>query len=271
MEYIHMFTALTRLNHRLIVLPLFTVVSCLLLNACAKSSQSNTAGTSTASAAPLIEPSPATATRPGATLPTASAQSNQTSQPAPERAATTPPAATLAEAQAAVSRIYRTALAVNTKRSGGPFLVGDFNNDGSQDIAVIVKPAKDSLQTLNNQYAPWIVEDLSKIDLPVERNGVRVLPPKPGPVKIEENDELLVIVHGYQQSGWRNPQAQQTYLLQHAVGDSLEMLPLKGVMSDATKQRSHSHVGGDVIKEKVANQEGFVYWTGAKYAWYGKK
>src|SRR4030095_6472151 len=96
---------------------------------------------------------------------------------------------------------------------------------------------------------------------------VRVLPPKPGPVKIEENDELLVIVHGYQQSGWRNPQAQQTYLLRHAVGDSLEMQPLKNVLTGATKQNSHSRVGGDVIKEKVGDQEGFVYWTGAKYAW----
>lgn len=266
-----MLACLTRLDHRTIVLPVLIVVFSLLLNACSKSSQQNNAGTSTVSAASLIEPSPDPATRPGAPLPTASTQPNETSQPAPVRATATQPAATLAEAQAAVSRIYRTALSVNTNHSGSPFLVGDFNNDGSQDIAVIVKPAKGTLQTLNDPYSPWIVEDLSKIDLSVDRNGVRVLPPKPGPVKIEENDELLAIVHGYQQSGWRNPQAQQTYLLRHAVGDSLEMQPLKNVVTDATKQSSHSRVGGDVIKQKVAGQEGFVYWTGAKYAWFRKK
>ena len=266
-----MFTCLRRLNHRTIVLLFFIVTASLLLKGCAKSTQHNTAETSTASAAPSIETSSATANRPGTTPPATSARLNETSQPTSERAVTTQPAATLAEAQAAVSRIYRTALAVNTNRSGDPILVGDFNNDGSQDIAVIVKPAKGTLQRLNSSYAPWIVEDLSKIELPVERNGIRVLPPKPGPVKIEENDELLVIVHGYQQSGWRNPQAQQTYLLRHAVGDGLETQPLKGVMSDTAKQSIHSRVGGDVIKEKMADQEGFVYWTGAKYAWYRKK
>jgi hypothetical protein len=219
----------------------------------------------------LTESSPAAANRPGATSPATSAQSRETSQSTGERAAPTQPAATLAEAQSAVSRIYRTALTVNTKRSDGPILVGDFNNDGSQDIAVIVKPVRGTLSTLNSPYAPWILEDLSKIELPVERNGVRVLPPKPGPVKIEENDELLVIVHGYQQSGWRNRQAQQSYLLRHAIGDNLETRPFKDVMMDSTKQSSHTRVGGDVIKARVADHEGFVYWTGAKYAWYKKE
>ena len=100
---------------------------------------------------------------------------------------------------------------------------------------------------------------------------MRVLPPKPGPVKIEENDELLVIVHGYQQSGWRNPQAQQTYLLRHAVGDGLQTQPIKNLLSEATREDFHRHIGGDVIQSKLAGEEGFVYWSGAKYVWYRKK
>jgi len=182
-----------------------------------------------------------------------------------------PPAATLAEAQAVLSRIYFTTLSVNTDRRDASFLVGDFNDDGSQDIAIITKPVKGTLPALNSAYAPWTVEDLSKIALPTERNGVRVLPPKPGPVKIEENDELLVIVHGYRQSGWRNPEARQTYLLRHAVGDGLQTQPMKNLLSEATREDFHRHMGGDVIQSKLAGEEGFVYWSGAKYVWYRKK
>ncbi|MEP6912202.1 MAG: FG-GAP repeat protein [bacterium] len=258
----------TPLHNGSIGLSLLIVASCLLVAACAKSGQHHTADSSTASAAPLTSPA---ANQRGRTPPNTGAQTSETSRPTSEPAATTQLAATLAEAKAAVNRIYRTSLAVNPNRNGGSILVGDFNNDGSQDIAVIVRPAKGTLETLNNPYAPWILEDLSKIDLPIERNGLRVLPPKPGPVKVEENDELLVIVHGYQQSGWRNPQAQQSYLLRHAVGDKLKTQSLKTMMGDVTRQSPHSHVGGDVIKEKVANKDGFVYWTGAKYAWYREK
>lgn len=206
--------------------------------------------------------------RPGATPPAASPQNNL---PQPSSARAAQPTATLAEAQAVLSRIYHSNLAVDTNRPDASFLVGDFNNDGSEDIAITTKPVKGTLPALNSAYAPWTVEDLSKIALPTERNGVRVLPPKPGPVKIEENDELLVIVHGYQQSGWRNPQAQQTYLLRHAVGDGLQAQPIKNLLSEATRADFHRHIGGDVIQSKLAGQEGFVYWSGAKYVWYGKK
>jgi hypothetical protein len=156
---------------------------------------------------------------------------------------------------------------VDTGRGGSPFFVGDFNNDGSQDIAVIAKPAKGMLSTLNSEYANWTVEDVLKVALPVERNGVQVLPPKPAPVKIGQDDSLLIIVHGYQQSGWRNPQAQQTYLLKNAVGENMKTQPIKYALAGASETNPHVRINGDVIKETVAKKDGFIYWTGAKYAW----
>ena len=228
-----------------------------LLSACTRSGQQNS-GTS-ALAAPVGEPS----SPPNRTSPPVAPTPDQTLQSS-AAASSTP---TLAEAQATVSRVFRASLNVSPQRQDHSVLVGDFNNDGSQDIAIVVKPVRGQLQSLNNPYAPWMVEDLLKVVLPVDRNGVRLLPPNPGPVRIEENDELLAIVHGYQKSGWRNPQAQQSYLLRHAVGDGLIAQPLKSVLGDPAKPSSHSNIGGDVIREKLADGEGFVYWTGAKYAW----
>jgi hypothetical protein len=248
----------------------FIIVALLLLNACSGVGQNSSAKVSTTSAAPLNGPSPAT-TQPRTAAAAPGNQNQNTAQQKSERPITAEPAVTMAEAQATVNRIYRTALTLNTNRPERSILVGDFNRDGSQDLAVIVKPVKDKLQTLNSPYAPWTVEDLSKINAPVERNGVRVLPAKSGPTRVEENDELLVIVHGYQESGWRNPQAQQTYLLRHAVGDVFETQPSTSMLNNAAQQASLNRTGGDVIKEEIANQPGFIYWTGAKYAWYRKQ
>jgi hypothetical protein len=240
-----------RLNHR--TTALLMIAASLLLNGCTRSDAAKTSASATATE-PGAAPSPSTTQTKGA--------GEQTSQ--------LPNPPTMTEAQTTLSRIFRTALTVNARRQDSPIVVGDFNYDGSQDIAMVVKPARDKLETLNSPYAPWIVEDLSKVALPVDRNGVRVLPAKPGPTRIEENEELLLIVHGYEKSGWRNPQAQQTYLLRHAVGDGLSAEPLKKMLSDSAKQGSHIGIGGDVIREQMADGEGFIYWTGAKYAWYRK-
>jgi hypothetical protein len=241
-----------RSNHR--TEALLVLAACLLLNGCTRSDAAKTS-TSAATTGPGAAPSPTTTQTKGAAEPTSQL----------------PDAPTMAEAQATISRIFRTSLTVNTHRQGGQIVVGDFNHDGSQDIAIVVKPTRENLQKLNSPYAPWIVEDLSKVTLPVDRNGVRVLPAKPGPTRIEENEELLLIVHGYEKRGWRNPQAQQTYLLRHAVGDGLSAEPLKNMLSDTAQQSSHIGIGGDVIREQMVDGAGFVYWTGAKYAWYRRK
>jgi hypothetical protein len=193
---------------------------------------------------------------------------SESAQPNAESSPSGLPAPTLAEAQAAVARVYKKVVTVDTDvRGGKPFVVGDFNNDGVEDIAVIVRPARGMVSEINSEYANWIVEDLAKVELPVERNGIRVLPPKPEPVKIGQADQLLVILHGYQKEAWRNSQARQTYLLKNAAGENMRAMPIKFALAGAGAKNPHVSVNGDVIKETIAKQEGFIYWTGSKYAW----
>src|ERR1044072_4004342 len=63
------------------------------------------------------------------------------------------PAAKLADVQEAVKRVFKDAAVIDTK-SNPNFVAGDFNGDASQDIAVILKPAK--LDQMNEQYPPWL-------------------------------------------------------------------------------------------------------------------
>lgn len=256
---------------RLFLVALFAL-ACFSINACTKPGRTDTVESSTPSAPSSDQTSPATADQPSPAIQPANTEQpccNSSSDADAEGNRLTPP--TLSEAQAAVARIYQNTVVVDTTHVGSSFVVGDFNDDGSQDIAVIVKPARGMLQKINSEYANWTIEDVAGVALPVERNGVRVLPPRPEPVKVEPDDLLLVVVHGHQQNGWRNPQAQQTYLLKHGAGDNLRTEPLKDLIGDAANKSPHSQASGDVIKEKVSGQEGFIYWTGAKYAWLKEK
>jgi hypothetical protein len=82
-----------------------------------------------------------------------------------------------ADVQAAIQRVYLNAVEIDP----GPresFLIGDFNGDGSQDLAV-VQPVEGALTKLNSDYANWIVEDPQKIVLPKAEKAVQKLPPPP--------------------------------------------------------------------------------------------
>jgi hypothetical protein len=71
----------------------------------------------------------------------------------------------LAEVDEAVKRVCVNAVTIDTSQST-PFIVGDFNGDGSEDLAVIVRPAPGALPRLNSEYANWISEDPRKVVLP---------------------------------------------------------------------------------------------------------
>lgn len=81
----------------------------------------------------------------------------------------------LSEVQEAVKRVCQDTVTIDTSRSE-PFIIGDFNGDGSQDLAVIVKPAKGALAKLNSEYANWIVEDPRRVVLPDPNKAVQQLP-----------------------------------------------------------------------------------------------
>ena len=161
------------------------------------------------------------------------------------------PRPTDAEVREAIIRNYEDAAVIDNSRPTS-FVVGDFNGDNSEDIAIVVKPGKGKLSKLNSEYANWILED------PRQPVHIKDLKSRPAPVTVTGKDSLLAVIHGVKSEGWRSAIAKQTYLLKNAVGESFE------------KQTNHakSRFRGDVIREKLDGTDGIIYFTGAKYAWH---
>jgi hypothetical protein len=174
------------------------------------------------------------------------------------------PAPKPAEVQNAINRIYKNAVNVDTNQ----FIVGDFNGDDAQDIAVVVKPVMGRLEEINSEVANWILEDPQKIPLPDPTKATQPFPPAPPPVRVELSDTLMAILHGSGQNGWRAPEAIQTYLLKNAVGKEMIQQQAKTIRSQAKPAKHFPHLMGDVIQETLDGKPGFLYYTGAKYVWY---
>lgn len=208
---------------------------------------------------PPVAPSPdARATRAEQNTPVAAAPSaTPTPTPAPVPAA---------EVSNKVARTFQGAVQIVTARRDAA-LVGDFNDDGSEDIAVFVKPNPSKLEEINGQVSHWILNDPQKTALPDPKKAVQVLPPAVR-VKIEANDELLAVIHGYAKGGWRDPAAQQIYLLRNAAGNAARVLPWQDAFG--IPKAGNPHRRGDVIREELNRAPGFIYWTGAKYAWHAE-
>jgi len=174
------------------------------------------------------------------------AQSQSTSQVSPPQ---------LSEVQEAVRRIFKDAVSIDESRQPS-FITADFNGDRSQDLAVILKPAKDKLSDMNQQFPPWILKDPFLIENP----GMK-------PLRITSEEVLLAVIHGYEAKGWRDPQATQTYLLKNAVGDGM-LVRSKRDVAAAHPEKQLPELKGDLIAESVKGQPGYLYYAGATYSWY---
>src|SRR5579884_3590848 len=171
------------------------------------------------------------------------------------------PPPTVEDVRGALHRVFGDALSTT---SVSEFVVGDFNGDQSEDVAVVVRPNPTKLEEVNSQLANWILEDPGHAYLPPEGKSVVHLPPKPASEQVRKGETLLAIIHGFGPQGWRNPQARQAYLLKnsaglHAVVSDLppKLMTRAGVMPGERK----------VISERVRGRNGFIFWTGAMYAW----
>ncbi|MDT5296480.1 MAG: hypothetical protein QOJ76_3360 [Acidobacteriota bacterium] len=208
---------------------------------------------------PAAQGSPAVAAAPDA-------QTAADAQPDATPDALPPPPS---EVRAALARTYKGAVVFDER--GARAVVGDFNGDGSEDLAVEVSPAPGRSVELNDELSNWIVTDPRTVKPPDPRDfdphqGVQKLPP-PGPrPQVEPGDALLVVLHGYQERGWRNPEALQTFLLKSAAGTELRT----GRRTDAraAAQKRVPRLFGDVLYERLGNEQGFLYWTGATYGWF---
>jgi len=175
------------------------------------------------------------------------APSNPTATTTPRQSGPSP---TEAELRAAIKRNYEDVVAVDDSRPM-PFMIGDFNGDSSEDIAVVVKPRK--LSDLNSEYVNWILEDPHHL--------------QQASMNVSKNDLLLAVIHGHKGEGWRHEFARQTYLLKNAVGTDLEAISIKQMRSSGERKLLPA-LRGDVIREKLNGSGGIIYWTGGKYAWH---
>lgn len=200
---------------------------------------------------PLAEPPPPPVTAEAPPSP-ASAQADQ-----PQQISKLPPPQTI-EVEEAVKRIFKEAVLIDTSYKP-TFIVGDFNGDRSEDIAVVLKPASDKLAALNEEFPNWLLRDLGG-----------PTPPASPRLRVAANDKLLAIIHGYDARGWRDDQATQTYLLKNAASPGMEAYSAKEFAA-AYQGRKLPQILGDVVGQETEGKLKCIYFAGATYSWYDPK
>ena len=161
----------------------------------------------------------------------------------------------LPEVRDAIKRIFKDAAILDPNYNPN-FLMGDFNGDASQDLAVIIKPVK--LDEMNQDYPAWLVR--------APRNN------KTGrtPLKIEKDEALLAVIHGYGTNDWRDPEATQTFVLKDVVGNDLKLHTGKEFVA-TNAGRKLPRAQGDLIGQTLQGTQGFLYYATSSYSWYDPK
>ena len=187
------------------------------------------------------------------------------------------PAPKREEVEQTLKRIFKDAVVIDASRTPG-FLVGDFNGDLSQDLAVIVKPAQGKISELNQEFPNWLArEPLKEVLLPKSKvlasaGASRPINTASGQtVRFEQSDVLLAIIHGSGPKGWRDPEATQTHLLRDVVGTNMKALASKDAATVYKGVRPFPVISGDLIQETLIGQSGFLHINGGIYAWYDPK
>ena len=169
----------------------------------------------------------------------------------------------MAEVETAVHRIFGDVVTILSTYKP-PFVVGDFNGDQDEDLAVIVQPVAQKLSDVNSELANWTIQDAEKAF--VAPQGKRVITmPKAESVHVVKGEQVLAIIHGFGPNGWRNSDAKQAYLVKHAAAIFLGIASSEG---EKSIQSMKIPMKTDIIMENRNNKRGFVFWTGSYYAWH---
>jgi hypothetical protein len=187
-------------------------------------------------------------------------QAQQQSQPQSIQTAPSPPIASVSpprpgEVDEAVKRVFKSAALIDESHSPS-FVVGDFNGDQSEDVAVIVKTAPGKTSDMNQQFPPWILKD------PFIKTA-----PGMTPLRVSESETLLAVIHGYGAGGWHDSQATQTYLLKNVLGEKIEARTKAEVIA-ASQGKKLPQLSGDLIGEILRGKPGYLYYAGSTYLWY---
>lgn len=173
------------------------------------------------------------------------------------------PLPTAEDVRQAIARIYGDA--IQAAGTSPHYVIGDFNGDGSDDLAVEVRPANGKIANLNDAAANWILEDPSRIFVPDPSKRVQKLPSKPEQPHVRSGQSLLAIVHGYGPQGWREPLARQGYLLLNVPDKKISLQKNAEVLAQTND--AMPHLFGDLIRTERSGQPALLFWTGGHYAW----
>jgi hypothetical protein len=168
------------------------------------------------------------------------------------------------EVEYAIKEAYQNSVIL----AASQFCIGDFDGDGSQDIAAVVRPASGMLPKVNSEYARWKLDDPHQVIAPNLHKVTPRSPVKRDPIQAKPGDRLLAVIHGQGPYGWRHAGVNNAYLLEHAIGGHIAAQPLQEVFNAAQEKDALPSLRGDVIKETLTGRAGFLYYTGASYAWF---
>ena len=176
------------------------------------------------------------------------------------------PPPTQAQVDEAFHRVFGNDLVAQKDDGSGhaAFIVGDFNGDQSEDIAMIAHPAAGKLDEVNGELSNWILQDADKAFIAPPGKAV-VVPPKQARPRVEPGEAVLAIIHGVGPNGWRNPDARQAYIVKHAAAIFQGTAPS---LSQKSIRAMRLPYETEIIKELRNNKKGFVFWTGGVYAWH---
>lgn len=186
------------------------------------------------------------------------------------------PPPNLEQVQGAVKRIFKDAVVIDASRKPF-FLVGDFNGDKSQDLAIVLRPAAGKLSELNQEFPSWIAREPLEAVLAKSKPLARPIASKQPntaagqTVHFEQSDVLLAIIHGYGPAGWHDPEATQTHLMREVVGANMRTLTFKQAVTTYRGVRPFPVIYGDLIQQTLVGQSGFLHFAGGIYAWYDPK
>jgi|SRR5215213_143042 len=166
------------------------------------------------------------------------------------------PAPKLPEVEEAVKRVFKDAAVVHPDHKSS-VLTGDFNGDLSQDLAVIIKPVPEKLTEINEEPR-WLLRD------PLATRAQKTQ------LRVEKDEALLAVIHGYGTNDWRDPEATQTFLLKNVVGSDFRVQNGKEFVT-ANAGRKLPRPQGDLIGETLKGNQGYLYYAAAKYSWYDPK
>jgi hypothetical protein len=187
--------------------------------------------------------------------------------PQPAQATATPfpklPPPTQAEVESAIARVFSNVLSIDRSRRQN-FIAGDFNGDGSEDLAVIVRPVRGRLDEINSELANWTIQDADNAFVPSPHQRV-VKMEKAAPPKVAEQEAVLAIVHGFGPQGWRNSEARQAILVKHAAAVFQGTAPS---ISQKAIRLMRLPVETEIIRGLRGREKGFLFWTGGAYAWH---